>query len=78
MEFLSAVLKLIIYVSNRWVPDDLAAPAFADLGNLKVVPVVDYDSRFDMWWIEADLSSDCMATLIEENDEELSDIIFTV
>ncbi|CAD7699107.1 unnamed protein product [Ostreobium quekettii] len=45
--------------SNRWIPDELGCSAFCRLGDLSVVPVSEYDSRFDVWTIVAELSPGC-------------------
>lgn len=44
---------------SRWLPDDLGIPSFARLGELRKLPVADYDSRFDTWVITASLSEGC-------------------
>lgn len=45
--------------SQRWIPDELLASAYVRLGDLKIVPVVEYDGRFDVWTIHATLSEGC-------------------
>lgn len=43
----------------RWFPDDLGIPSFARLGELRKLPVADYDGRYDIWVIRAPLSEGC-------------------
>ena len=43
----------------------MQASAFVRLGELRVVPVVAYDGRFDQWTIEAALSDGCGGPEIE-------------
>ncbi|BDA46467.1 probable chaperone protein DnaJ at N-terminal half [Coccomyxa sp. Obi] len=45
--------------SDRWFPDDLGIPSFARLGELRKLPVADYDGRYDIWVIKAPLSEGC-------------------
>ncbi|EIE23899.1 DnaJ-domain-containing protein [Coccomyxa subellipsoidea C-169] len=45
--------------SERWFPDDLGIPSFARLGELRKLPVLDYDGRYDIWVINAPLSEGC-------------------
>jgi len=41
------------YGSNRWAPDELGNVAFADLCDLKIVPIKSFDRRFDVWELTA-------------------------
>jgi hypothetical protein len=45
--------------SRRWVVDELAPFTLSRLSELRVVPVVAFDYRFDVWTIEAELSPGC-------------------
>ncbi|KAK9906520.1 hypothetical protein WJX75_003297 [Coccomyxa subellipsoidea] len=45
--------------SDRWLPDDLGIPSFARLGDLRKLPIADYDGRYDIWVINAPLSEGC-------------------
>ena len=45
--------------ADRWIKDDLGVPSFARLGDLVVVPVAAFDGRYDIWTIDAGLSSGC-------------------
>lgn len=45
--------------SERWIPDELLASAYVRMGDLKIVPVVTYDGRYDVWTIHAPLSEGC-------------------
>ena len=51
-------LTLIWFVC-RWIADDLGIPSFAKLGDLKIVPVEDFDKRFSVWTIHSVLSQGC-------------------
>ena len=42
-----------------WIPDELSPSTFPRLGELRPVPVADYDQRFDRWVITAQLSEGC-------------------
>ena len=51
----------------RWIPDELGVASFAELSTLKVIPVSDYDRRYDVWCINAPLSEGCGSPeLVEE------------
>ena len=43
----------------RWVPDELGVSSFAQLDDLKTIPVTSFDARFDVWHVEAPLSEGC-------------------
>eukprot|EP00884_Botryococcus_braunii_P018573 jgi/Botrbrau1/539/Bobra.0010s0014.1 len=45
--------------SNMWRPDDLGIPSFAELSQLRVVPVTKFDRRHDLWQIDAQFSEGC-------------------
>ncbi len=44
---------------RRWIPDDLGVPSFARLGELRKLPVSEYDGRYDLWTITAPLTEGC-------------------
>ena len=37
----------------RWIPDELGVSSFAQLEDLKTIPVTSFDARFDVWHVEA-------------------------
>ena len=41
------------------MPDELGVSSFAQLQDLKTVPVTSFDARFDVWHLEAPLSEGC-------------------
>ena len=43
----------------RWIPDELGVPSFAQLHDLKTVPVTNFNAAFDIWHINAALSEGC-------------------
>ncbi len=43
----------------RWIPDELGVSSFAQLDDLKTIPVTSFDARFDVWHVEASLSDGC-------------------
>lgn len=43
----------------RWIPDELGVSSFAQLDDLKTIPVTSFDARFDIWHVEAPLSDGC-------------------
>lgn len=43
----------------RWIPDELGVSSFAQLDDLKTIPVTSFDARFDVWHVEAPLSDGC-------------------
>ncbi|KAL0035404.1 hypothetical protein WJX77_005166 [Trebouxia sp. C0004] len=45
--------------SDRWIPDELGVSSFAQLDDLKTIPVTSFDARFDIWHVEAPLSDGC-------------------
>ena len=49
----------MMYSDDRWLPDDLGIPSFARLGDLRKLPIEDYDGRYDIWVINAPLSEGC-------------------
>lgn len=52
-------LTMVSRTLLRWMPDELASSAFCRLGELRTVPVTEYDNRFDLWTIDAELSTGC-------------------
>ena len=46
-------------VTCRWIPDEIGCSAFCELASLKKIPVTSYDTRFDIWVIDAALSEGC-------------------
>ena len=44
---------------RRWIPDELGVSSFAQLEDLKTIPVTSFDARFDVWHVEASLSDGC-------------------
>lgn len=53
------VHKLLTFCYCRWIPDELGVPSFAQLCDLKAVPVADFKAAFDIWQIDAALSQGC-------------------
>jgi hypothetical protein len=51
---------------NRWIPDELASPAFAPVELLSTIPVASFDSRFDVWEINVPLSDGCAGPELPE------------
>lgn len=45
--------------SSRWMPDEIAYAAFCHMEDLKIVPITEYDRRFDVWVIDSELSEGC-------------------
>ena len=43
----------------RWIPDELGVSSFAQLDDLKTIPVTSFDARFDIWHVEVPLSDGC-------------------
>lgn len=55
----TAVIFDYTLLSSRWMPDEIAYAAFCHMKDLKIVPVTEYDRRFDIWVIDAELSEGC-------------------
>lgn len=54
------------FVGSRWLPDELGNVSFARLQELTVLPVTDYDGRFDKWTIDVPLSEGCLGPALPE------------
>lgn len=51
---------------RSWIPDELSPSAYPRLGELRPVPVDDFDQRHDRWTITAPLSEGCGGPLLGE------------